>query len=137
MQFRRAGSAAPAEVTDLSPLPVELIPRSYGGDDEGYPVAPEQIVTTGSTVTRVASLDTTAQLLAANVYRAGLLVHNNSSAVLYLKYGSTVDIAGGNESYTVSIAAGAMWTMPEPPYTGRIDAIWAAANGFAMCTETT
>jgi len=59
------------------------------------------------------------------------ILHNDSSAILYLKYGTTAS----DTSYTYEVAAGAHWEAPYPVYTGRIDGIWASANGAARTTE--
>ena len=85
----------------------------------------------GSTIARVTSVATNATLQAANTARRGLLVFNESTAVLYVKYGATASVT----SYTVRIGAGGYWEMPNPVYTGIVDGIWASANGAAMVTE--
>jgi hypothetical protein len=84
-----------------------------------------------ATPTNVASSASTQQLLASNVDRLGLIVFNDSSSILYLKYGATAS----STSWTVRLEAGGYWEMPQPIYTGRIDVIWAAANGNARITE--
>ena len=86
----------------------------------------------GASITSLASLGTSQQALAANVGRRGLIVHNTDGNACYLKYGATASAA----SFTVVVAAGGSWTMPEPIYTGRIDAIWAAdGTGSLFMTE--
>ncbi len=62
---------------------------------------------------------------------AGRYVFNDSSAVLYIKYGTTASAT----SYTVQVAAGGFYEFPQPLYKGRVDALWASANGNARCTE--
>ena len=86
-----------------------------------------------ATLSNVASSASNGALVAANANRLGLLVFNDSSAVLYLKYGETASTS----SFTVKIAAGAYWEMPQPIYVGQIDGIWASANGAARVTELT
>lgn len=84
----------------------------------------------------VASSATAVTLQAANPSRAGLIVHNNSTAILYVRYGTGAAISSGN--YTEQVAAnGGTWRMADPIYTGIVTAIWAAANGYANVTELT
>ena len=83
-----------------------------------------------STNARVASLATTATLLAANANRNGATIYNESTATLYLKLGATAS----NVSYTIQIAAGGYYEVPAY-YSGIIDGIWATAQGAAQVTE--
>lgn len=83
------------------------------------------------TITRVAASATSVSLLAANTSRKGAIFYNESTAILYLKYGT----AATNTSYTVQIAAGGYFELPSPVRQGAIDGIWAAANGAVMITE--
>ena len=62
---------------------------------------------------------------------AGRTVFNDSTAILYLKFGATAT----TDDYTVQIAADGYYEFPQPVYTGRVDGIWAAANGSAKTTE--
>lgn len=85
-----------------------------------------------ATPAALASAATSAQLLAANASRKGLLVTNTDANTLYLKYGATASAT----DFTVAIPTGAYWEMPQPIYTGRIDVIWAAdGSGSAVYTE--
>lgn len=59
------------------------------------------------------------------------IVKNDSSAVLYLKYGATASTT----SYTTDVLPGERYEFPQPIYTGVVDGIWAAANGSARTTE--
>jgi hypothetical protein len=70
-------------------------------------------------------------LQASNASRRLLLVYNDSTSVLYLKYGSSAS----SSSYTVKLAAGDYWEMPLPVYTGIVTGVWASANGSALVTE--
>ena len=84
-----------------------------------------------ATVTKVASSATNVTLLSANIGRLGAYIYNNSTAVLYVKCGSTAVIA---DSFTFQIASEAGIEIPAG-YLGRVDGIWASANGEAMITE--
>ena len=85
----------------------------------------------GATLSNVNSSASNGTLLASNADRIGVLVFNDSTAVLYLKYGATASAS----SYSVKMEAGSYWEMPQPIYTGIIDGIWSAANGAARITE--
>ena len=68
--------------------------------------------------------------LASNSSRQGATFVNDSSAVLYLKYGTTASAT----SYTVQLPAAGFHRVAFR-YTGRIDCIWASSTGNARITE--
>ncbi len=84
-----------------------------------------------ATLTSVGSSATNVNLLAATAQINGRVVFNDSTAVLYLKYGATASTT----SYTVQIAAGGYFEFPVPLYAGQVDGIWASANGNARLTQ--
>lgn len=84
-----------------------------------------------ATLTNVASSATTVNLFAVNGMASGRVIFNDSTAVLYVKFGATASTT----SYTVQIAAGGSYTFPLPLYAGQVDGIWASANGNARLTE--
>lgn len=85
-----------------------------------------------ATVTQVASSASSVTLQASNASRKGLTIYNDSTQALYVKFGTTASAT----SFTVKIPADGYYEMPVAPvYTGRVDAIWAAANGNAYVTE--
>lgn len=89
------------------------------------------VVSTAS-LSALASSASSAQLLASTSTRKGLILHNTDSFDVYVKYGTTASAT----SYTVMIAPNGYWEMPEPIYTGRIDAIWAGnGSGSLYATE--
>lgn len=69
-------------------------------------------------------------LLAANVARLGATIFNDSTAILYVKFGTTASLT----SFTVRMISNAYYEVPFR-YTGRIDGIWASATGNARVTE--
>ena len=81
-------------------------------------------------LTNVASSASSVTVLAANTARLGATVQNDSTAVLYLKFGATASTS----SYTVQLASKAYYEVPFG-YLGIIDGIWASANGNARVTE--
>lgn len=69
--------------------------------------------------------------LASNANRLGMMVQNSSTATLYIKYGATATLSDWN----VKVGPNEFFNMPKPTYTGRIDCIWDAADGYAQFTE--
>lgn len=87
-----------------------------------------------STLSNVASSATNVTLLALNANRLGAMIFNDSTQVLYLKFGATSSVT----SYTVQLAANGYYELPTAHlYTGIIDGLWASANGNARVTELT
>jgi hypothetical protein len=91
----------------------------------------KQASSTG-TLANVASSASSVTLLASNASRLGATIHNDSTQILYVKFGTTASAT----SYTVKMVADAYYECPFG-YTGRIDGIWASANGNARVTELT
>lgn len=86
-----------------------------------------------ATLSNVSGSASSVQLLAANTSRKGLIVMNDSTADMLLKFGTTAS----STSFTYRVPAGGTLELASPIYTGRIDAIWTAASGAARCTELT
>ena len=84
-----------------------------------------------ATLANVASSATSVTLLAANASRRGAMIVNDSTEVLYVKFGVTAS----SSSFTVKMSAGDYYELPQPCYFGRLDGIWASANGSARMTE--
>lgn len=83
-----------------------------------------------ATTTNVASSASNVTLFTAGA-SSGRTVFNDSTAVLYLKFGATATTT----SYTVQIAANGYYEFPQPTYNGQVDGIWASANGAARVTS--
>ena len=83
-----------------------------------------------ATLSNVASSAASVPLIAAGVGAHGRIVYNDSTAVLYLKYGATASVT----SYTVQVPAQGTFVFPEPLYVGEVDGIWASAAGNARIT---
>lgn len=82
-------------------------------------------------VVNVASSASSVQLLSAKSTRAHFSIFNDSTAVLYVKFGGPAS----STSYTVKVIAGAYFESPYPCYQGEVHGIWATANGYARITE--
>jgi len=102
------------------------------GASNPLPVAEQKAAT--ATLSNVGDSASSVTLLSSLATRLGAIIHNDSTSRLLIKYGSTASAT----SYTYPLAAGAIWEMPEPIYTGIITGIWDAdAGGNARITELT
>lgn len=80
------------------------------------------------TLTNVASSASTGSILAASG-ASQRYIWNDSTAVLYLTYGSS---AASVTNYTVQVPSQGSHVTT---FNGPIQGIWASANGFARVTE--
>lgn len=99
-------------------------------DGTAFSTAVTATPSTTGTLANVASSATVVTLQALNTSRLGWTVWNDSTSVLYLKFGSGASAT----SCTVKIAADGYYELPFL-YTGVITGIWASANGNARVTE--
>jgi hypothetical protein len=83
-----------------------------------------------ATTSNVASSASSTTLLSANADRLGAMILNDSDEILYVKLGATASTT----SFTVKMESQTYYEVPFD-YTGIIDGIWAAADGFARVTE--
>lgn len=100
-------------------------------------------VTPESSVRSVPSSATNVTLFDAYPADHGRCIFNDSTAVLYVKFGANASTS----SYTVQIAAGGYFEFPlgsnslysgqagSGIYTGQVDGVWASANGNARLTS--
>lgn len=94
---------------------------------------------TTATLVNVAGSASSVTLIALNTARLGGVIVNDSTAILYIKYGS----AASATSYTYVLpgsvgGVGATLELPAiPKYTGIITGLWASATGNARTTELT
>jgi hypothetical protein len=86
---------------------------------------------TVATLANVASSTSSVTLFAASSGDHERMIWNDSTAVLYVKFGATASTS----SYTVQVASQGLFEFPSPPYDGQVDGIWASANGFARVTS--
>ncbi len=112
--------------------------RLVGLDNEALPSdslglnVSRQAAATTATLANVAGSASSVTLQASNSGRRGLTIWNDSSAILYVKLGTTASTT----SCTVKMVADAYYEVPFG-YTGRVDGIWASATGSARMTELT
>lgn len=83
-------------------------------------------------VTSVSGSATSVALLAANVNRLGAIIYNDSTALLYVKLGTTAS----SSDFSKKLAQDEGWEIPYG-YTGIIHGIWGSATGAALLTEAT
>lgn len=93
------------------------------------------VATAYSAITSVNDSNSNQTLLTANTARKGFIIANNSSAILYIKFGTTASTT----DFTIAIAANGSFTHLGPVvYVGRVDGIWASdSTGAALITELT
>jgi len=84
-----------------------------------------------ATLTNVAASTASTQLLASTAGRKGAFFFNDSTASLYLKYGTTASTS----SFTVLLRPNDYYELPMPIYTGVLEGIWDATNGNVRITE--
>lgn len=112
---------------------------SFGGSQDTLAVTGTVSLGTAATgtVTGVSDAATSATVLAANTSRKGAILHNNSTEILYVKFGATASIASGGYTYKIP-ADGTLELQGERVYTGIIDGIWANnSTGYVNVTELT
>lgn len=107
---------------------VEVRPGEFARE-----VVTSTTATDAATVTRVAPNATVGlafDLAASNAARNGLLVFNDTTGTLSIRYG-----AGATATdFTVRLAAGAYWEMPDPIYTGVVTGSCSVATGGIQVT---
>lgn len=88
--------------------------------------------TATATLSNVSGSASSVSLLASNAARKGAVFYNDSTASLYLKFGTTASAT----SFTTLIPPSGYYELPTTVvYTGAIDGIWSAANGAVRITE--
>jgi hypothetical protein len=104
------------------------------GIASGTPLIVTEAKAGTATCTNVSGSASSVSLLASASTRKQATFFNDSTAVLYLKLGTTASTT----SYTVQIPAQGYYELPSgSQYTGAIDGIWSAANGAVRITELT
>jgi hypothetical protein len=132
-----AGAGTNIATDDLAGVQYQRVKVVWGVDgvandtNATTPLPIKPVAPSTATLTNVASSATNVTLKASNANRQHLTIFNDSTQVLYVKWGATASAT----SYTVQIAPGGYYEFPQPAYTGIVDGIWAAANGNARVTE--
>jgi hypothetical protein len=84
-----------------------------------------------ATLANVAAATSSTTLQASNAARRALEIFNDSTSILYVKYGA----AASSTSFTHRLQAGE--SVRETIYTGIVTGIWVSADGNARMTELT
>lgn len=85
-------------------------------------------------VSRITAAASDTTLLASNANRKGAIFFNESTAIAYLKLGTSSSAT----SYTIQMGANSSFIIDgNPIYTGQVNATWASATGFMQVTELT
>jgi hypothetical protein len=92
----------------------------------------ETNVCTTATKTNVTSVTTSVTILAANAARRAALIFNDSTSLLYLSLGTG---ATSTTSFSVRVAAGTLYVLDIPLWTGAVTGTWSAVNGAARVTD--
>src|SRR5258708_2819106 len=87
------------------------------------------------TITSVAGAIASTTLLASNKSRKGMLFYNNSDAILYLAFASTVVSATNFSTLVLPHAPLFLMEGAGRIYTGIVKGIWASATGNVLVTE--
>lgn len=83
-------------------------------------------------VQNVAASTDSQTLLTALESRKGAIIFNDSSAVLYMKFGT----GASSTSHTYAIPAGLAYEFAgDEPYDGIVTGAWASATGTGRCTQ--
>jgi hypothetical protein len=118
-------SAVPSSSADADKL---LIFYDTITGDTSYDDTTLRKAATGTT-SAVASSASSVTLLSATAGRKKFVIYNDSTQILYVKYGTTASAT----DFTWYVGPG--MTLEDELYTGRVDGIWASANGNARCTS--
>lgn len=106
---------------------------TVASDQSAIPVTSP--TSSSAALSNVSGSATSVTVLASNASRKNATFYNDSTATLYLKFGST---AASTTSYTVQIPPNGYYELPNGSiYTGQLTGIWSAANGAVRVTELT
>lgn len=105
---------------------------SVQGNSAGTPLNTIRKTAT-ATLTNTAGSASSVTVVSLNTARLGLVIVNDSTAVLRLKFGSPAT----SSSFTYLLQSGDTLELTGTIYTGTITGIWDTATGAARATELT
>lgn len=127
-------------------MAVELIPatdfyRATGPDGTPVALPPSMPIpglddATAGATTSVASSATPVPIKAANTARRGIVISNDSTAILYVLLGAGT-VSSSFYTYAIAAKATVAPSLNITGYKGIITGVWASANGAALVTELT
>ncbi len=83
-----------------------------------------------ATVNPIATSTASANLIVLTA-ESGRIIVNNSAAILYIRFGTA---PASSTDYTMAIAAGGAYELPQPLYAGQITGVLASGTGTALVT---
>lgn len=112
---------------------VQSLPVTLASDQSPIPTTSAPASSATATITNVSSANVDTPLIAANTSRKGLYFYNDSTAILYLLFGTGV---ASTTNYTLQIPAQGFYEVPvSPNFIGGFHGIWSAVNGAVRITE--
>lgn len=126
MTMGRASVAAPTAVTNDDDAVMAWYSRNGAQMTITAP-------STTATLANISGATSSTTLIASNTARRGVICVNDSTATLYLKFGTTASTT----SFTYKLAPGDTWELGQAIYIGIVTGIWDSATGSARCTELT
>lgn len=119
---------------DIGGVKHQLVKVAFGIDGSVSRVTsttplPVVVPSTSAVETSVAGIDSSVQLLAANAARKNGSIRNDSTATMYISFGSLATTGSAirllsQETYELPVS-----------YTGAMNAIWESATGNARIVE--
>jgi hypothetical protein len=113
------------------------LPVVIASDQSAIPISGSISATFGtvatSTLTNVTVSTSNTTLVAANANRKALIIFNDASHSVFIKFGATASTS----SFTFKLPDKETYEMPQPVYTGIIDAITSSGSGSVRVTELT
>jgi len=106
-------------------------PTKANLDADGKLIVTSSPSSVSAAVTSVAGAVSSTTLLAANTSRKGFIIYNDSTAILYVKLGSSASTS----SFTYRLTPNGIVTESAFGYTGIITGIWTSATGNVRITE--
>lgn len=125
--------AAQATLAQTQPVSLATVPSHAVTNAGTFAVQNTPAVVATATTTQPASSATVVTILASNASRKQAMIYNDSTQILYLKFGATATTT----DHTVQMAAASYYELPAPVFTGILTGLWASANGSARVTELT
>jgi hypothetical protein len=95
------------------------------------PVKNQNVAT--AVLSNVSSSTSNVALIAANVNRKGLIIHNDSTGNAFIAFAAT----STTSAFTIRLSSQASYNMPMPIYTGQLSVICSNTNGALRITELT
>lgn len=108
-------------------------PVVIASDQSAIAVTSTPAASVTSAVTRVATANTSHQLVASNAARKGLIFYNDSTSQQFIKFGTTAS----QTDFTLRMSTQDYYELPQPVYSGRIDVLGTNSNGAIQVTELT